>query len=90
MTGEDKHPDYWTPTYLKAWRTESISQLANVRKLTQNEAANLLGISRKQYNELENGKTRIDRRTSMACLYLANIAENSPEYLRKLLFKDQL
>ncbi len=48
---------------LKMWRRTNV--------LTQEEAGEVLGITRKAYNKMERGKTKTSKRTEMACLFYA-------------------
>ncbi|WP_449231125.1 helix-turn-helix domain-containing protein [Azospirillum doebereinerae] len=52
----------WTAEDLKAWRGRL--------KLNQQEAADLLGISRRALIDREKPEARISRETVLACLYL--------------------
>ena len=52
----------WGPEDLKAWRGRL--------KLKQEEAAALLGISRRAYGSREQPGATISRETVMACLYI--------------------
>ncbi|CAO3428500.1 helix-turn-helix domain-containing protein [Azospirillum argentinense] len=52
----------WTPEDLKAWRKRL--------KLNQEEAAGLLGISRRAYITREKPESIISTETVLACMYL--------------------
>ena len=55
----------WTTNDLKTWRTSN--------RLNQEQAAVMLGIKRKAYNQMENGHTPIERRTVLSCGYFSNL-----------------
>lgn len=84
--------DDWTGEDLKDWREnrftwgwDELFQFNPAYKMkgTQGDAALALGISRKQYNNMENNKVGIDRRTALACL---KIAEMDPTDRAALVF----
>ncbi len=60
----------WTVEDLRAWR-ERLG-------ITQQQAANALGITRRGYVKREGGKAPIDREAELACRYL----EEHPEEVR--------
>ncbi len=59
-----------------AWR-ERIGLHIKGKKLTQQEAADMLGVSRFQVGRWEDNDPTPDRRTVMACLWLEEHAERS-------------
>lgn len=64
--------------------TDALPKLRKMNNLTQQDLAEIIGVSRQTITNIENGKTKMQWASFLAIMFIFSLEKNSMDYLTEL------